>query len=104
MAFLCDEESVPTEAKHVLPVTAEPKRAPERIACPRCRESLLHLPIGAKFCPHCGAELPADCPAWLPAEPVPPLLPQRHSRLSRWMRLVFHAGMLPDENALARRP
>ena len=35
-----------------------------RVACPRCHDSLQHLPTAAKFCPRCGLELPAHCPPW----------------------------------------
>jgi hypothetical protein len=36
-----------------------------RVSCPRCRDSVLHLPADAIFCPHCGLKLPEDCPPWL---------------------------------------
>jgi hypothetical protein len=36
----------------------------DRHACPRCRANLVERDLSARFCPHCGAPLPADCPAW----------------------------------------
>ena len=37
---------------------------PNRHACPRCRTNIEARDLSAKFCPHCGAPLPADCPEW----------------------------------------
>ncbi len=36
----------------------------DRHACPRCRTNIEARDLSAKFCPHCGAPLPADCPEW----------------------------------------
>ena len=79
--FECSEaRSEETPAAQVLPLSAEPIRH----ACPRCRSDLTSLDHQAIFCPHCGAALPAECPAWpvLPREeePAPP-----RSRWSAWM-------------------
>ena len=38
---------------------------PLRVSCPRCRQFLAHLAVGARFCPRCGLELPEHCPPWL---------------------------------------
>ena len=35
-----------------------------RAACPRCHDSILHIPSAARYCPRCGLELPENCPAW----------------------------------------
>ena len=56
----------------------QPKPVLDRHACPRCRANLVEIDLAAKFCPHCGAPLPADCPAWPVVtgndspEPAPP--------------------------------
>lgn len=41
-----------------------------RHSCPNCRERLFDRE-DAQFCPHCGAPLPEDCPAWPIVAPMP---------------------------------
>jgi hypothetical protein len=44
-----------------------------RATCPRCRNDIALLPSSARFCPHCGVILPANCPSWPRLQPEPPV-------------------------------
>jgi hypothetical protein len=79
--FQCFEELVGSDATRELQLAATPTRH----ACPRCRADITSLADDAEFCPHCGVELPPDCPAWpvLPPE-APPPAPVVHW-WTRWM-------------------
>lgn len=62
------EEIAPEETESPVvpaPTAAAPICAPMvRESCPRCRQSVRHLDDSARFCPHCGLNLPDHCPAW----------------------------------------
>jgi hypothetical protein len=63
-----------------------PKPVLDRHACPRCRANLIEIDLAAKFCPHCGAPLPADCPAWPVVADDPAPEPQPTVRW--WMKWI----------------
>jgi len=64
---------VPYTGAPETPAQAKEIESPvNRHACPRCRSNLVEVDLAAKFCPHCGAPLPADCPPWPIVSQEPP--------------------------------
>lgn len=79
----------------------DPEELLTRHSCPRCRETLVDC-ADANFCPHCGAPLPADCPAWPTLAPMPrKMLPT--SRLRRLLSRFFNHDGVDDPVYSLRR-
>jgi hypothetical protein len=76
----------------------------EGLCCAQCRSPVAHLPTVARFCPRCGAALPADRP---PAPEAPPPLPEEHAvQFLGWLMPLVHAdGQRPGAlSAQSERP
>jgi len=75
-----------------------------RESCPRCRENLLLRDVSSNFCPHCGAPLPPDCPAWpVVNDDAKPQAAPAIRWWMRWMPLWLRARVARDPLFFARR-
>ncbi|CAN5534262.1 hypothetical protein BH09PLA1_BH09PLA1_32050 [soil metagenome] len=91
-------------AQSELPPLALPYVPPIRAACPRCHQSILSIAASARFCPHCGLELPENCPPWNgPGEfnlANPALAAYAHALFNLGMRYENTAGGFDLQQAI----
>jgi hypothetical protein len=82
----------------------EPEPPLDRHACPRCRTNLVEIDLSARYCPHCGAPLPADCPQWpVLSKDLPIAASPKMSWWTAWMPMWIRTRVARDPLFFARR-